>query len=104
MNFTLAAELAEDEGIEVASVLTNDDVAVENSLYTAGRRGVGGHRLLAESARAQAAAWASPFCSRRSPARRRRRAGRSTRSRRWHEGSTSRVGASASRSPRASLP
>src|SRR4029079_10751700 len=35
MNFKLAAELAEDEGIEVASVLTNDDVAVEDSLYTA---------------------------------------------------------------------
>src|SRR6187397_1623572 len=41
MNFKLAAELAEDEGIEVASVLMNDDVAVEDSLYTAGRRGVG---------------------------------------------------------------
>jgi len=41
MNFRLAAELAEDEGISVESVLTNDDVAVEDSLYTAGRRGVG---------------------------------------------------------------
>ena len=41
MNFKLAAELAEDEGIEVESILTNDDVAVEDSLYTAGRRGVG---------------------------------------------------------------
>jgi phosphoenolpyruvate---glycerone phosphotransferase subunit DhaK len=41
MNFKLAAEMAEDEGIDVASVLTNDDVAVEDSLYTAGRRGVG---------------------------------------------------------------
>src|ERR671934_1728227 len=41
MNFKLAAEMAEDEGIQVASVLTNDDVAVEDSLYTAGRRGVG---------------------------------------------------------------
>src|ERR1044071_1144229 len=41
MNFKLAAELAEDEGMEVESVLTNDDVAVEDSLYTAGRRGVG---------------------------------------------------------------
>jgi dihydroxyacetone kinase-like protein len=41
MNFKLAAELAEDEGIQVESVLTNDDVAVEDSLYTAGRRGVG---------------------------------------------------------------
>src|SRR2546421_9400097 len=41
MNFKLAAELAEDEDIRVESVLTNDDVAVEDSLYTAGRRGVG---------------------------------------------------------------
>jgi len=41
MNFKLAAEMAEDEDIKVESVLTNDDVAVENSLYTAGRRGVG---------------------------------------------------------------
>src|ERR671936_573152 len=41
MNFKLAAEDAADEGIEVESVLTNDDVAVEDSLYTAGRRGVG---------------------------------------------------------------
>src|SRR6266496_1300680 len=41
MNFKLAAEMAEDDGIQVESVLTNDDVAVEDSLYTAGRRGVG---------------------------------------------------------------
>jgi len=41
MNFKLAAELADDEGIKVESVLTNDDVAVQDSLYTAGRRGVG---------------------------------------------------------------
>jgi dihydroxyacetone kinase-like protein len=41
MNFEMAAELAAAEGIEVASVVTNDDVAVQNSLYTAGRRGVG---------------------------------------------------------------
>jgi dihydroxyacetone kinase-like protein len=41
MNFKLAAELAEDDDIKVESVLTNDDVAVEDSLYTAGRRGVG---------------------------------------------------------------
>jgi phosphoenolpyruvate---glycerone phosphotransferase subunit DhaK len=40
-NFDMAAELARGEGTEVESVLTNDDVAVENSLYTAGRRGVG---------------------------------------------------------------
>jgi dihydroxyacetone kinase-like protein len=41
MNFDMAAELGRTEGIEVATVLTNDDVAVEDSLYTAGRRGVG---------------------------------------------------------------
>lgn len=41
MNFDLAADMLREEGIEVASVLTDDDVAVENSLYTAGRRGVG---------------------------------------------------------------
>jgi phosphoenolpyruvate---glycerone phosphotransferase subunit DhaK len=41
MNFKLAAEDAADEGIDVESVLVNDDVAVEDSLYTAGRRGVG---------------------------------------------------------------
>ena len=41
MNFQLAAEMASDEGIKVESVLVNDDVAVEDSLYTAGRRGTG---------------------------------------------------------------
>jgi phosphoenolpyruvate---glycerone phosphotransferase subunit DhaK len=41
LNFKMAAELAEDEDIEVVAVVTNDDVAVQDSLYTAGRRGVG---------------------------------------------------------------
>src|SRR5919109_5417688 len=41
MNFKMAADLGQTEGIEVQSVVTNDDVAVEDSLYTAGRRGVG---------------------------------------------------------------
>jgi phosphoenolpyruvate---glycerone phosphotransferase subunit DhaK len=41
MNFRLAGEDAADDGIEVASVLMDDDVAVQDSLYTAGRRGVG---------------------------------------------------------------
>jgi len=41
MNFKLAAEDAQDEGITVESVLIDDDVAVQDSLYTAGRRGVG---------------------------------------------------------------
>ena len=47
MNFELAAELAQGEGIEVAAVVIADDVAVQDSLYTAGRRGVGG-TVLAE--------------------------------------------------------
>lgn len=41
MNFDMAADMLRDEGIAVESVLTDDDVAVEDSLYTAGRRGVG---------------------------------------------------------------
>ncbi len=42
MNFEMAAELAAAEtGITVKTVIVNDDVAVEDSLYTAGRRGVG---------------------------------------------------------------
>ena len=42
MNFEMAAELVEAEnGTEIATVVTQDDVAVEDSLYTAGRRGVG---------------------------------------------------------------
>lgn len=41
MNFEMAAELAQGEGTQVVSVVINDDVAVEDSLYTAGRRGVG---------------------------------------------------------------
>ncbi|MEU3448454.1 dihydroxyacetone kinase subunit DhaK [Streptomyces thermolilacinus] len=41
LNFDMAAELAEDEGIQVAKVLVDDDVAVSDSLYTAGRRGTG---------------------------------------------------------------
>src|SRR6478752_6331649 len=54
MNFELAAELADDEGIKVESVLTNDDVAVEDSLWTAGRRGVGVTVLLEKIAGAKA--------------------------------------------------
>jgi dihydroxyacetone kinase-like protein len=41
LNFEMAAELAAAEGIEVAAVVTNDDVAVKDSTWTAGRRGVG---------------------------------------------------------------
>ncbi|MFF9277888.1 dihydroxyacetone kinase subunit DhaK [Streptomyces griseosporeus] len=41
LNFQMAAELAEDDGVRVEQVLVNDDVAVTDSLYTAGRRGTG---------------------------------------------------------------
>jgi dihydroxyacetone kinase-like protein len=41
MNFEMAAEMADADGIKVESVVVNDDVAVMDSLYTAGRRGVG---------------------------------------------------------------
>lgn len=55
MNFEMAQELAEMEGIEVASVVVDDDIAVENSLYTQGRRGVSGtifvHKILGHAAR-----------------------------------------------------
>jgi dihydroxyacetone kinase-like protein len=46
LNFETAAELAEADGINVRSVVIDDDVAVKDSLYTAGRRGVGGTVLL----------------------------------------------------------
>jgi phosphoenolpyruvate---glycerone phosphotransferase subunit DhaK len=59
MNFKLAAEMAEDEGVQVDSVLTNDDVAVEDSLYTAGRRGVGVTVLAEKIAGAKAEAGGS---------------------------------------------
>jgi phosphoenolpyruvate---glycerone phosphotransferase subunit DhaK len=42
MNFEMAAELAEAEGIRVAKVVVNDDVAVEDSTFTTGRRGIAG--------------------------------------------------------------
>src|SRR6266508_6473012 len=59
MNFKLAAELADDDGIKVESVLTDDDVAVEDSLYTAGRRGVGVTVLAEKIAGAKAEAGGS---------------------------------------------
>jgi len=46
LNFELAAELCQAEGIEVRAVVVDDDVAVKDSLYTAGRRGVGGTVLV----------------------------------------------------------
>lgn len=41
MNFEMAAEMLAAEGVPVQSILIDDDVAVKDSLYTAGRRGVG---------------------------------------------------------------
>ncbi len=46
LNFETAAELAAAEGLEVRSVVIDDDVAVKDSTFTAGRRGVGGTVLL----------------------------------------------------------
>jgi phosphoenolpyruvate---glycerone phosphotransferase subunit DhaK len=55
MNFDMAAEIAADDaGVEVQSVVTNDDIAVQDSLYTAGRRGVGITVLLEKIAGAAA--------------------------------------------------
>jgi phosphoenolpyruvate---glycerone phosphotransferase subunit DhaK len=59
LNFRLAAELAEDDGIEVASVVMDDDCAVQDSLYTAGRRGVGATVLAEKIAGARAEAGGS---------------------------------------------
>ena len=58
LNFQMAADLVAGE-IEVSSVITNDDVAVQDSLYTAGRRGVGVTVLLEKIAGAQAEAGGS---------------------------------------------
>ncbi|QAY70528.1 dihydroxyacetone kinase subunit DhaK [Xylanimonas protaetiae] len=55
LNFETAVELAEAEDVQVATVLVNDDVAVEDSLYTAGRRGVAGTVMVEKIAGAAAA-------------------------------------------------
>ncbi|MBM2614717.1 dihydroxyacetone kinase subunit DhaK [Actinoplanes sp. LDG1-06] len=55
MNFELAAEMvAADQGTEVVAVVIDDDVAVQDSLYTAGRRGVGATVLVEKIAGAAA--------------------------------------------------
>lgn len=56
MNFDAAAEMAEDEDILVERVYVNDDIAVEDSLYTVGRRGVAGTLFVHKIAGAAAAA------------------------------------------------
>ncbi|APW98457.1 dihydroxyacetone kinase subunit DhaK [Halobiforma lacisalsi AJ5] len=55
MNFDTAAEMAEMQDIEVSQVVVNDDVAVQDSLYTTGRRGVAGTILVHKVAGAKAA-------------------------------------------------
>ena len=54
MNFEMAQDMAEMEGISVSSVIVDDDIAVEDSLYTQGKRGVAGtvlvHKILGYAA------------------------------------------------------
>lgn len=59
MNFEMAAEMAEADGIKVKHVVTNDDVAVKDSLYTVGRRGVAGTLFVHKIAGAKAEAGAT---------------------------------------------
>lgn len=59
MNFEMAGEMAQMEGIKVAQVVVNDDVAVKDSLYTVGRRGVAGTVLVHKIAGAKAETGAS---------------------------------------------
>ncbi|AMM20744.1 dihydroxyacetone kinase [Frondihabitans sp. PAMC 28766] len=54
LNFETAADLADAEGIRVVSVVVDDDVAVKDSLYTAGRRGVAGTVVVEKCAGAAA--------------------------------------------------
>ncbi len=54
MNFEMAAELAQAEGIEVEHVIVNDDVAVEDSSFTTGRRGIAGTIFVHKMAGAKA--------------------------------------------------
>lgn len=54
MNFEMAAEMAEAEGIQVEKVVVNDDVAVEDSSFTSGRRGIAGTVLVHKIAGAMA--------------------------------------------------
>ncbi len=59
MNFEMAVDMAGDEGIEADYVVVNDDVAVKDSLYTTGRRGVAGTVLVHKIAGAKAEQGAS---------------------------------------------
>lgn len=59
MNFEMAIEMAADEGIKADYIVVNDDVAVKDSLYTTGRRGVAGTIFVHKIAGAKAAEGAS---------------------------------------------
>ncbi len=59
MNFEMAGEMADADGIKVAQVVVNDDVAVDGSLYTVGRRGVAGTIFVHKIAGAKAETGAS---------------------------------------------
>lgn len=59
MNFEMAADMARDEGIKVDEVVVNDDVAVDGSLYTVGRRGIAGTVFVHKIAGAKAETGAS---------------------------------------------
>ena len=59
MNFEMAADMASDEDIEVAQVIVADDVAVENSTWTTGRRGIAGTIFVHKIAGAKAEAGGS---------------------------------------------
>ncbi len=59
MNFEMAADMARDEGHKVDYVVVNDDVAVQDSLYTTGRRGVAGTVFVHKIAGAKAESGAS---------------------------------------------
>lgn len=56
LNFDMAAEMADAEGIRVEKVVVNDDVAVENSTWTSGRRGIAGTLFVHKLAGAKAEA------------------------------------------------
>lgn len=59
MNFEMAAEMGEADGIKVDKVVVNDDVAVENSTWTTGRRGIAGTIFIHKLAGAKAEAGGS---------------------------------------------
>ncbi|BFN05070.1 dihydroxyacetone kinase subunit DhaK [Clostridium tetani] len=59
MNFEMAKDMAEMEGIQVEAVVVNDDVAVEDSTYTTGRRGIAGTIFIHKIAGAKAEKGAS---------------------------------------------